>query len=595
MYDKAELPQDTESLNREIRELTRLLENSQDVFYRTDIQGRLTFITPSIERYAGYAPSELIGNFAHEVYADPEDRNKFVEELRRTGSVIDYGVRLVDRSGQIHFVSVNASVISENGVFAGVEGVMRDITRRKKLELEVEESEQRFRMLTELAPVGIFLSDADENCLFVNPKWCELAGLTMEEAAGKGWQKALHPEDRERVIAERIAAGSERRAFDMKCRFQTPEGKISLVHAMATMLSDPDGRFAGYVGTLTDITNIRHAEQVTRNLGSIIESFQDAIIVFTLEGVVLNWNRAAERIYGYSAAEIIGRHVEALGLAVNQWLEVRGTLDSLLSGQTSEPIVATQRRKDGTTIHVSITFSLVLDIKGHPIGATSVSRDITQRKLEQDAVQRSEELFHAVFDHGTVGIGMIDEDLRFQRVNPLFARMLGRTQMELAGMKVSDVTHPDDVEQGSQLARSLFRSEIPYYSKEKRYLHKDGNIVWTHLTAAPIPNSDGKPVLGLAMVEDISESKKFELEREEMIAQLQAALANVKTLSGLLPMCSWCKKIRDDQGAWSEIEVYVKQRSDADFTHGICPDCQTRVRKGFWMGSRERDKDSSNR
>src|SRR5882672_9607323 len=240
MYDKTEVPQDIESLNREIRELTRLLESSQDVFYRTDLEGRLTFVTPSIERYAGYAPSELIGRFAHEVYADPEDRNKFLEELYRTGSVIDYGVRLVDRSGQIHFVSVNARAIFENRELAGIEGVMRDITRRKKLELAIEESEHRFRMLTELAPVGIFLSDADENCLFVNPKWCELAGITKEEAAGKGWQKAVHPDDRERVIGERNAAGAEHRSFDIEFRFQTPEGKTSWLQASATLLKQPN-------------------------------------------------------------------------------------------------------------------------------------------------------------------------------------------------------------------------------------------------------------------------------------------------------------------------------------------------------------------
>src|SRR5215510_14186451 len=120
-------------LQESVEELTRLLESSQDVFYRTDKDGRITFVTPSIERYAGYSPKELIGRFANELYAEPTDRHKFLEEIRRTGAVIDYGVRLVDRSGDIHFVSVNARVIYENGNFAGVEGVMRDITRRRRL------------------------------------------------------------------------------------------------------------------------------------------------------------------------------------------------------------------------------------------------------------------------------------------------------------------------------------------------------------------------------------------------------------------------------------------------------------------------------
>src|SRR6266853_230786 len=194
MDELAELHQNVEGLGRELRELTRLLESSQDVFYRTDAQGRLTFITPSIERYA-----------------DPEDRKQLVEELRRTGSVIDYGVRLVDCSGQIHYVSVNARAFFEKGEYAGVEGVMRDTTRRKNLELEIGKSEQRFRMLAESSPVGIFLSGADDNCLFVNPRWCEIAGISKEEAQGKGWIKAIHPEDRERVVLERNTAGAERR------------------------------------------------------------------------------------------------------------------------------------------------------------------------------------------------------------------------------------------------------------------------------------------------------------------------------------------------------------------------------------------------
>jgi hypothetical protein len=85
------------------------------------------------------------------------------------------------------------------------------------------------------------------------------------------------------------------------------------------------------------------------------------------------------------------------------------------------------------------------------------------------------------------------------------------------------------------------------------------------------------------MIEDISEAKKYEQERESMIAQLQEALANVKTLSGLLPMCSWCKKIRDEHGVWSEIENYIQQRSDADITHGICTECQNKIRKDLGL------------
>jgi len=574
---------DRAELQGSVEELTRLLESSQDVFYRTDEEGRVTFVTPSIEHYAGYTPDELIGRYAHEVYADPADRHKFLEELSRTGTLIDYGVRLVDRSGDIHFVSVNARALYCDGRFAGVEGVMRDITRRRRLELNVAESEQLFRNLAQSAPVGIFISDEQENCSFVNPKWCELTGLTRDEASGKGWLKAIHPDDRERVIHERRNAGIKEKNFEIDCRFRTPTGRISIIRASGSTLKDTEGRFAGYIGTITDLTSIHRAEQVTRNLGSIIESFHDAIVVFTLDGVILHWNKAAERIYGYTSAEVIGSHTEALNLAPNHWQQIEVILDRLLLGQILEPVYGSRRRKDGKVIYVSITFSIVRDIAGAPIGATAVIRDITQRKMELDSLQRSEEIFRAVFDRGTVGIAMIGADLRFNRVNPTLLRILGRSESELVGLKISDVTHPDDVEKVSQLALSLFRSEIPYYRLEKRYLHKNGTTVWAHLTATAIPNSEGVPEFGLAMIEDISEAKKYEQERESMIGQLQEALANVKTLSGLLPMCSWCKKIRDEHGVWSEIENYIQQRSDADITHGICTECQNKIRKDLGL------------
>src|SRR5207237_1395788 len=114
--------------------------------------------------------------------------------------------------------------------------------------------------------------------------------------------------------------------------------------------------------------------------------------------------KAAERIFGYSADEMIGRPIHTLFHSASQWAEVRAILDDLMSGHNSKPVRTTRKRKDGAIIHVSITLSLVRDIHGQVIGATSVSRDITQRKLEQDTVQRNEELFHAVFDRGTVGI-----------------------------------------------------------------------------------------------------------------------------------------------------------------------------------------------
>ena len=218
--------------------------------------------------------------------------------------------------------------------------------------------------------------------------------------------------------------------------------------------------------------------------------------------------------------------------------------------------------------------------------AQGLTAEIERLRAENDTLRREGQLFRSVFTEGNLGIAMIGVDLRLEHVNPALASMLGRTAEELIGTQVADITHPEDIASTSELANSLFRNEIPAYRVEKRYFHKDGSVVWAHLTATAIRDAAGKPLFGLAMIEDISARWLLNQDRERLIVQLKAALANVKTLSGLLPMCAWCKRIRDDQGYWSDVEHYVRRQTDADFTHGICPDCQSQVRRDLGL-SRE--------
>lgn len=216
------------------------------------------------------------------------------------------------------------------------------------------------------------------------------------------------------------------------------------------------------------------------------------------------------------------------------------------------------------------------------LDAEDLNAEVEKLRAENGELRRQEQLFRSVFTEGNLGIAMIGIDLRFEHANPALAAMLGRTAQELVGIRIVDITHPDDI--GSvDLAQSLFKNEIPSYRVEKRYFRKDGSIIWAHVTATAIRDASGKPLFGLAMIEDISERWLLNQEREQLIRQLKDALANVKTLSGLLPMCAWCKRIRDDQGSWSDVEHYVRHQTDADFTHGICPECQEQVRRDLGL------------
>ena len=107
-------------------------------------------------------------------------------------------------------------------------------------------------------------------------------------------------------------------------------------------------------------------------------------------------------------------------------------------------------------------------------------------------------------------------------------------------------------------------------------LRKDGKYVTVSLTISPVKNASGQILGASSIARDITERKREEAERVQLIHELTSALQRVKTLSGLLPICAACKKIRDDRGYWQSVEVYIRDHSDAEFSHSICPECMTR-------------------
>jgi PAS domain S-box-containing protein len=207
-------------------------------------------------------------------------------------------------------------------------------------------------------------------------------------------------------------------------------------------------------------------------------------------------------------------------------------------------------------------------------GSRAMFVDITQRKKAEKALQESEERFRALFEQASIGVAEIDTKTgRFVRINQKYCDIAGYSLAEMMAMTYMQITHPDDLQADLDNVRKIGEGEIRVYYREKRYVRKDGAIVWVHLAVSPILEKGEQSGRHIAMVEDITERKLAEEQRNQLILKLQRALDEVKTLSGLLPICSHCKKIRDDKGYWSQIETYIHRHSGAEFSHGICPEC----------------------
>jgi PAS domain S-box-containing protein len=181
-----------------------------------------------------------------------------------------------------------------------------------QLKSELARLQRRLDALTSSTPVGIYELDPQGECTFVNDHWCELAGVEAEAALGRGWVDVIHPDDLDRVVSNWTAAAADARDFELEYRYLRPDGAVVWVSGRAVGVRDGDGELTGFLGTVADVTERHEAEQANRQLASIVESTDDAIIATDLEGRVTSWNRGAERIFGYSASEIIGRSVDVL-------------------------------------------------------------------------------------------------------------------------------------------------------------------------------------------------------------------------------------------------------------------------------------------
>ncbi|HWR59388.1 MAG TPA: PAS domain S-box protein [Thermodesulfovibrionales bacterium] len=212
---------------------------------------------------------------------------------------------------------------------------------------------------------------------------------------------------------------------------------------------------------------------------------------------------------------------------------------------------------------------------------TTFNNMIRLRREAEKALRRSEEELSSITSNIAEGIYVLNEQGRIVFMNPEAEHLLGWTMAEVNERTSHDLFHckkadgaPLPLEECSM--HKTIRTGERFSSRDEFFVRKDGTVFPVSVVAAPIIEG-GKAKGSVVAFQDITEFKSVQDERETLISELQDALSNIRTLSGLLPICAWCKKIRDDKGYWNKVEVYIQNHSGASFTHGICPECLKEV------------------
>jgi PAS domain S-box-containing protein len=277
--------------------------------------------------------------------------------------------------------------MNERGSAAGtVTGDPRAPTDIRQLEAKLRQSERRFQALADHAPVGIFETDPDGNCTFVNEKWCSLAGMAPEAARGRGWVAALHPEDRQKVFDEWYAAAQAGREFSAEYRFLTPEGRTSWLKGSARALRTDDGQISGYIGTVTDITDHMLSEQASAVLAPKLQLVADALpalISYVDASAHYRFNNQAYvDWFGRAREEIQGKHMREV-LGEKAFTRVQPYVAAALSGQRVH-YEAQVPYKTGGTRYVRADYVPHVLANGSVAGFYALITDITHRKEAQE-------------------------------------------------------------------------------------------------------------------------------------------------------------------------------------------------------------------
>jgi diguanylate cyclase (GGDEF)-like protein/PAS domain S-box-containing protein len=385
---------------------------------------------------------------------------------------------------------------------------VRDELSRRAAEA-FQSGQDLFAVLAAHTPVGIFVSHPEKGAIYVNERWCELTGLTPEQAMGEGWRVALHPDDAARVNAEWAEAGAEGRDSVVEYRFLRPGGSVSWIEGYAATVRDDAGRVIGWVGTCLDFTARKQAEiELARAAERFRAAFDNAPIGIALampNGRWLEGNPAFCQLLGYSEEELRELTIFDVTHPDDRADTAERRRRQIAGEEPPARIEKRYLRSDGGLVWVAVTSTMVRDLAGEPLYSVAQIEDITEHKKAQRALAEAEERFHRAFDHAPIGMALVTPDGRWLQVNPAFCELLGYEPDELTTLTFMDVTHPDDLEASLEHSRRQLDGEVDSLRIEKRYVRKNGAVVWVALSSTLTRNADGTPQHFVAQIEDVTD------------------------------------------------------------------------------------------
>ncbi|HZY00946.1 MAG TPA: PAS domain S-box protein, partial [Dermatophilaceae bacterium] len=476
-----------------------IVQYSDDAIIASTLEGVITSWNPAAERMYGYSREEMIGKYAGLLI--PDDRAG--EMQANLGTV--RGGQAVQRSETIRVrkdgtevpVSITVAPIrDEDGVVVGASAIHRDVTEQR----QAYETAQRMAAIVESSDDAIIGETLDGIVTSWNPAAARMFGYSSAEIIGKS-AKLLVPEDQtgqfESVLAK-INAGQpveHLETFNVR-----KDGTVFPISLTVSPIRD-DGAIVGASVICRDVTQQRQALAAAQRMASIVEYSGEAIFGRTIDGIITSWNPAAERMYGYSSEEIVGKPINLL-IPEDRTGEIEAILAKISAGQPVEHLETIRVRRDRTAFPVSLSVSPINGADGAVVGASVISRDLTEQKRALAVAQHLAAIVESSDD--AIISGSLDGIITSW--NPAAERMYGYSSAEIIGKPADVLTPADRTTEIEAVLEQIKAGQHVEHLSTKR-VRKDGTVFLVSLTVSPIRDAEGT-IIGTSVIHrDVTEHK----------------------------------------------------------------------------------------
>lgn len=374
-----------------IQFLDIILNNLYDSIVVTDNQGIITYTNESALKLFKYNKKELIGKSVQILYPEVNVTRleKDLEDIKKGQDFIgEWEGRRKD--GKLIIVETKATLLKDKRKKpVGIIGIFRDITEKKEIFKKLKQQEIEYKSLFEQSPLSIQVFSLDGETIRVNKEWSKLWGTTMEKL--KSYNVLKDPQLKKSPIFPLIKKAFKGEPVQLPPFKYVPEKtkknitkvKYRWIKSYMYPVKDDSGMAKEVVLIHQDITTTYDREEEVSRLAIIVESAEDAILSTDLKGLVTSWNKGAERLYGFSSTEVMGKKLADLIVPKDHLPEIKGFFNKIKRGESIKRFESIRRTKDGKLINISLTVSPIRDQSGKITGASIIARDITERKMNE--------------------------------------------------------------------------------------------------------------------------------------------------------------------------------------------------------------------